>query len=297
MTVNPTAPQTDSYVVDIALKEVEILSQNSQNESEYWQDLMEVISADSKKPEQNTETRNTEIRNTEFTTEFILQTSTIELSDIQELSEIRSLNPEFQSPDYQPEIPIFSSPDYQTNQSFDYQSPIDEFNSHLESPNFSTLPNYEDSVELTSIINLDYPDNTPKSASIFPTPPRSENIPSPMSESQTFYPANCPSDYTLSPERSSPYSSDFERYQEIIPPDLEVQEKKERKNSLSNLTLKNFKDMQKELANGFSKKDCCVLERKSCKDIFDSHMAKLKTVERKNLCIRVSKLDLKTCYG
>lgn len=166
------------------------------------------------------------------------------------------------------------------------------------------LPNYEDSFELSNTI-LHF-ESLPKNDShnMFPTPPRSENVPSPLSESQAFYTSN--SDYTLSPERSSPiYNSDFEKYQEISPVSYDESFEKEIKRdanrasqmSLSSMTMKNFKDLQKEIANEFSKKECCDINRKATKEIFEEHMKKLKAVERKSLCLNVSKLDLKTAYG
>lgn len=63
------------------------------------------------------------------------------------------------------------------------------------------------------------------------------------------------------------------------------------------MTMKNFKDLQKEIANVFSKKECCDINRKPCKEIFEEHLSKLKGVEKRNLILKVSKLDLKTAYG
>lgn len=166
------------------------------------------------------------------------------------------------------------------------------------------LPVYEESVDFTSLLTFgSFPKND---SHIFPTPPRSENVPSPQSESQAFYGST--SEYTLSPERSSPiYHSDFEKYQEISPlpydesceeKDLKRDADRASKMSQSSMTMKNFKDLQKEIANGFSKKECCDINRKSStKEVFEEHMLKLKSVERNNLCLKVSKLDLKTAYG
>lgn len=180
-------------------------------------------------------------------------------------------------------------------------NPIEEFSaSH-------NLPNCEDTIIDFNNPLLDF-DNGPvyaKMDSIFLTPPRSETVPSPMSESQvSFYPPNW--DNSLSPERSSPiYNSDYEKYQEIshfeelspISDKDESQKKHERTNSLSSMTMKNFKDMQKDIANEFTKKDCCQIDRKTCKKLFDEHMSNLKAIDKSGLCFKVSKMDLKTAYG
>ncbi|XP_075990027.1 uncharacterized protein LOC142985627 [Anticarsia gemmatalis] len=135
----------------------------------------------------------------------------------------------------------------------------------------------------------------------YPTPPRSENVPSPcMSTSPaSFYPSN--SEYTLSPGRSPIYNSDYEKYQDIphFEEEKETIDKKarERTNSISSMTMKQFKDMQKEIVYNFSKRECCQLSRKSCKELFEEHMKKLKMAERKDLCLKVATMDLKTAYG
>lgn len=174
-------------------------------------------------------------------------------------------------------------------------NPIEEFS---ESQHLSS---YEDNAEFTnSLLHYgNFPNDMP--GSIFPTPPRSENVPSPLSESQAFYTSN--SEYTLSPERYSPIcNSDYEKYQEIpVSHDESFEEKdtRDRASSISqsSMTMKNFKDLQKEIANEFSKKECCDINREPSNDILKAHIKKLKAVERKNLCLKVSKLDIKTAYG
>ncbi|XP_022120373.2 uncharacterized protein LOC110996823 [Pieris rapae] len=144
---------------------------------------------------------------------------------------------------------------------------------------------------------------------VFPTPPRSENVPSPISDSTVFYTNH--SDYSLSPQTqtSSPmYNSDYEKCQDI--PSLEdypswvidevpeTTDKKTRERIPStSMTMKQYKDMQKEIANEFSKMECCQAKRKPCKEIFEGHMSKLKMEHRKVLCQKVASLDLKTAYG
>ncbi|CAB3238071.1 unnamed protein product [Arctia plantaginis] len=134
----------------------------------------------------------------------------------------------------------------------------------------------------------------------YPTPPRSENERSSMSASPaSFYPSN--SEYTLSPERSPIYNSDYEKYQYIpsFEDEKEATDKKarERTASISSMTMKQFKDMQKEIVNCFGKKECCQVNRKTCLEMFQEHMQKLKMVERKDLCMKVAKLDIKAAYG
>nr|XP_049696109.1 uncharacterized protein LOC126054445 [Helicoverpa armigera] len=134
----------------------------------------------------------------------------------------------------------------------------------------------------------------------FPTPPRSEAVPSPMSASPgSFYPTN--SEYTLSPERSPIYNSDYEKYQEIphFEEEKESTDKKsrERTASMSSMTLKQFKDMQKDIVYNFSKKDCCQVTRKSCQEIFQEHLQRVEEGVRKNMCLEMSKRDLKEVYG
>lgn len=132
----------------------------------------------------------------------------------------------------------------------------------------------------------------------YPTPPRSENIPSPMSaSSSSFYPSN--SDYTLSPEMSPIYNSDYEVCQTIphFEEEKEAIEKRTRTSSISSMTMKQFKDMQKEIAKSFSKRECCQLSRKCCKELFQEHMEKLSVDERKDLCVNVARMDIKNALG
>lgn len=158
-------------------------------------------------------------------------------------------------------------------------------------------------IDLSMIDSIENP-------SIFPTPPRSENIPSPMSDSQaSFYPTN--SDYTLSPETSSPiYNSDYEKYQDLtsieeypscitdnVESDKESSDKKRGRSSSSSMTMKQFKDLQREIASKFSKKECCQSNRRPCKEIFTEYLHKLELEERKNICLKVAQLELQACYG
>ncbi|CAH1642745.1 unnamed protein product [Spodoptera littoralis] len=134
----------------------------------------------------------------------------------------------------------------------------------------------------------------------YPTPPRSETVPSPMSASPgSFYPTN--SEYTLSPERSPIYNCDYEKYQEIphFEEEKEATDKKarERTASISSMTMKQFKDMQKEIVHNFSKKDCCEVTRKSCKELFKEHLQRINPAARKNLCMNFAKLDLTEAYN
>lgn len=134
----------------------------------------------------------------------------------------------------------------------------------------------------------------------YPTPPRSETVPSPMSASPgSFYPTN--SEYTLSPERSPTYNSDYEKYQEIpnFDEEKEALEKRarERTASISSMTMKQFKDMQKEIVHNFSKKNCCEVTRKPCKELFKEHLQRISPAVRKNLCMNFAKLDLTEAYN
>lgn len=143
--------------------------------------------------------------------------------------------------------------------------------------------------------------------SIFLTPPRSENVPSPMSDSQaSFYPTT---DYALSPQTSSPmYNSDYEKYQDIptiedypscvvdnAESDKDTDKKKDREKS--SMSMKQFKDLQKQIATDFSKKECCQMNRKSCKAVFEEHIRKLKMDDRKSLCYNIANMDFKLAYG
>ncbi|XP_068627406.1 uncharacterized protein [Battus philenor] len=177
-------------------------------------------------------------------------------------------------------------------------NPIEEFST----ANHAAYEEFTD-LELASI--TDYvEDNTTRvdKTSIFPTPPRSETLASPMSDAYN----------TLSPELSSPlYNSDNEKYQEIpyevsnldypscvsnLDNESFDRSKKER-SSTSSMTMKQYKDLQKEMSSGFSKKECCQINRKACKQIFLEHIEKLKMEDRKGLCVKVANLDLKTAYG
>ncbi|CAK1553261.1 unnamed protein product [Leptosia nina] len=147
--------------------------------------------------------------------------------------------------------------------------------------------------------------------SVFPTPPRSENVPSPYSDSQVFYPNN--SEYSLSPQThsSSPmYNSDYEKCQDIpsleeIPscitdveePSPDNDRKRRERLPSASMTMKQYKDLQKEISNEFSKMQCCQAQRKTCKELFEGHMTKLKMENRKLLCQNVAGLELKTAYG
>lgn len=132
---------------------------------------------------------------------------------------------------------------------------------------------------------------SPKNDYTFQTPPYSDNM-SPLSNFATN------SDYTLSP------NSDLERCQEIPPYDESVSEHEEttdkkpseRKGSLS-LSMKNYKDLQKDISASFSKKECCQTSRKGCKEIFKEHLKKLKVEERKYICMKITSLDMEMACG
>ncbi|XP_013168122.1 PREDICTED: uncharacterized protein LOC106118113 [Papilio xuthus] len=167
-------------------------------------------------------------------------------------------------------------------------NPIEEFTT----ANHAAYEEFND-LELASI--SDYVDNTRSEKSIFPTPPRSESMTSPVSDSYN----------TLSPAISSPlYNSDNEKYQDIqdvieYPKCVtghDFDRKKDRM-STSSMTMKQYKDLQKDITTEFSKKICCSSNRKTCRQIFLEHMEKLKKEDRKDLCVKVANLDLKTAYG
>lgn len=177
-------------------------------------------------------------------------------------------------------------------------NPIEEFSN-------ATHINYEEYTNLESITNFEDEFLNENCNSIFPTPPR-DYISSPMSDSQqSNYPSN--SEYQFSPPLSSPLTNDYESYQEIsqiddsvLPTfvtDVETQQKRERNGSSSSMTMKQYKDKQKELSMDFSKHECCQMNKKSCKEIFEGHMKKLKAEERRGLCLKVANLDMKTAYG
>lgn len=175
-------------------------------------------------------------------------------------------------------------------------NPIEEF-TNINHINYEEYPNLE------SITNFEDEFLNENCNSIFPTPPR-DYISSPVSDSQqSNYPTS--SEYQLSPPLSSPLTNDYENYQDISQFDDSVLPvcvtddalKRERNGSSSSMTMKQYKDKQKELSMDFSKHECCQLNKKSCKEIFEGYMKKLKPVERRGLCLKVANLDLKTAYG
>ncbi|KPJ19909.1 hypothetical protein RR48_01545 [Papilio machaon] len=168
-------------------------------------------------------------------------------------------------------------------------NPIEEFST----ANHAAYEEFTD-LELASI--TDYIDNSRNEKSIFPTPPRSETMTSPISDAYN----------TLSPELSSPlYNSDNEKYQDIqevieFPKCVtshDFDRTKKERTSTSSMTLKQYKDLQKDISTEFLKKICCQSNRKTCRQIFLEHMEKLKKEDRKDLCVKVANLDLKTAYG
>ncbi|XP_045509009.1 uncharacterized protein LOC123704647 [Colias croceus] len=177
------------------------------------------------------------------------------------------------------------------------ENPIEEFE------NANIIGEYDASEIFTQCIR-----NEMDTLNVFPTPPRSENVPSPMSDSQSYYPSHSPSNYTLSPETSSPmYNSDYERYQDVqyeypsvldsleTENDVDSTDKKAREKA--SMTLKQYKDMQKDIAAEFSKMECCQANRKTCKELFQGHLNKLKLEHRKMICQKVACLDLGKAYG
>ncbi|XP_048002937.1 uncharacterized protein LOC125239409 [Leguminivora glycinivorella] len=159
-----------------------------------------------------------------------------------------------------------------------------------------------------TILNFDLENyqmtNQEPQAHTFPTPPYSENALSPLSLNLGSPPVTSPA-YSSSPGRSPNYS-DLERYQEISEayqelPNFEGIEKpvleKKKSNPTSIMSMKQYKDLQKELSAGFSKFECCVMSRKACKEIFEEHAKKLKVEERKGLCVKLARLDTQTAYG
>ncbi|KAM3956005.1 uncharacterized protein ACR2FA_010059 isoform 2-T3 [Aphomia sociella] len=188
-------------------------------------------------------------------------------------------------------------------------NPIEDFTNHLDN-DITTLSDYDD---VYNLISEKYNEsNKAEQSFVFLTPPHSEDVASPMSDSQASMYRNT-SEYTLSPERSSPIcNSDYEYFQEIpnvvdqleypacVSGQSEVTPKpRTRISSTGSLKkrMKEYKDLQKEIANTFSKKECCQLSRKPCKIIFQEHLQKLKIEERRALCMNVAKMDLKTAFG
>lgn len=159
-----------------------------------------------------------------------------------------------------------------------------------------------------TILNFDLENyqitNQEPQAHTFPTPPYSENALSPLSLNLGSPPLTSPA-YSSSPGRSPNYN-DLERYQEISEayqelPNFESIEKpvleKKKSNPTSIMSMKQYKDLQKELSAGFSKFECCMMTRKACKEIFEVHAKKLRIEERKGLCVKLARLDTQTAYG
>ncbi|XP_028156692.1 uncharacterized protein LOC114350187 [Ostrinia furnacalis] len=266
--VNQTR-HNDSIEFDNALIQVQQSSQNSQHEyGDEWINIVsDVIENDMKKVSQTKETD-----------EDLLSC----FFQSQQLPEPVDVN--VMTPPHQEQSP---------------PNPIEEFSNHLNYELFGEL-------DFTTLLPSEMPQ--PKAQQfLFPTPPHSENAASPMSDSQGSFRT---SEYTyspdrsviFSPERSSPIcNSDYEKFQDISnfddsPIQDEVVRGRERTNSLS-MTMKQYKDLQKELSQSFSKKDCCQMTLKPCKALFQEHLQKLKTDERKNLCLKVAKMELKHAYG
>ncbi|XP_041983429.1 uncharacterized protein LOC121736353 [Aricia agestis] len=133
--------------------------------------------------------------------------------------------------------------------------------------------------------------------SVFLTPPRSENSLSPISDTHnTYYPTT---DYTMSPDMSIEY----EKYQEITPLEefpscvTDFEKVAETKPERASMTMKQFKDMQKEIASGFAKMECCQENRKPCNDVLKEHIRKLKIDERKDLCLKVAQMEMEHVHG
>ncbi|RVE46023.1 hypothetical protein evm_009303 [Chilo suppressalis] len=178
-------------------------------------------------------------------------------------------------------------------------NPIEEFTYHIQNEFFST-----DVPDLTILNELaEIPSDTNNHNQYFLTPPHSVNAYSPMSDSASYknseYTYSPERSSTLSPERSSPiHNSDYEKFQDITPyEDTASKKNVERKDSTSSMTLKQYKDMQREITQSFSKKDCCLLERTTCKQIFLEYLQRLSQEERKNMCFKVVRLDLSNAYG
>ncbi|XP_047542869.1 uncharacterized protein LOC125075222 [Vanessa atalanta] len=260
--VNANARSENCSEIDLALKQIEInvrnFAQNSQQEQvDRWQIAQEFITESS---------RNVD----DILSEFIDQ-------DDQNISN--------------------QITNYASNTKSPTPNPVEEFSTANHTHDYDIDLSIIDGGEL-------------EKPSIFPTPPRSENVPSPMSDSHSsFNPIN--SDYTLSPETSSPMSnSDYEKYQDITPfdeypscitdnveLDKDVTDKKKDRTLTSSMTMKQFKDLQKEIANNYSKKECCQINRRPCKEIFTEYLQKLDIDERKNNCRKITQLDLENCYG
>lgn len=251
--------QTDNFSeVKLALESVQRNSQYLQNDSEtYLQDLMELIHEDT-----NT-VPNLGQTNLELTPKR-LDSGNSYLSNCEESIHHGELMQLLQE-SYQP------SPESLTN-------PVDQICQDEFTQMFHNFVQKEYNASCDEYASADY---------AFPTPPRSDTVPSPASF--------C----TFSPSRSP--LSDYEKYQEIphFDEDREAVNKKlrERTNSTVSLTMKQYKDIQKDIAYCFAKRDCCQVTRKSCKELLQEHLEKIKTPVKKNMCIEVSKMDLKEACG
>lgn len=203
----------------------------------------------------------------------------------------------FENPDNMPLLHTFVATQLNQITTAEPENPIQDFN------NANPLDTYEHLDTLLDFHNDQLYSNiypTPPSAEIaspkndytFQTPPYSDNM-SPLSNFATN------SDYTLSP------ISDLERCQEIPSYDESVSEHEEttdkkstdRKSSVSSLSMKNYKDMQKEISANFSKKECCQTSRKGCKEMFKEHLKKLKVEDRRHICLKITSLDMEMACG
>ncbi|KAI5639314.1 hypothetical protein NE865_08174 [Phthorimaea operculella] len=186
----------------------------------------------------------------------------------------------------------------------DQENPIEEFDNVNQH-------NYEKIEYLDQHLGLQEPNPY---TDMYPTPPSAEMVHSPSN--QEFYSLLTPprsdtnaspmSGYQSSSENILSPNSDYEHFLclEDIPPIPEElciddggQKKRERHSSTSSLTMKNYKDMQKDLSKSFSDKECCQMSRKPCREVFHEHLKSLKAEERKNMCLKVASMDLKTIYG
>ncbi|XP_063392039.1 uncharacterized protein LOC134677488 [Cydia fagiglandana] len=180
---------------------------------------------------------------------------------------------------------------------------IDELNMLNDTLAFREYTDISNTILNFDLENYQTTNQVPQ-AHTFPTPPYSENALSPLSLNLGSPPLTSPA-YSSSPGRSPNYS-DLERYQEISEayqelPNFEGIEKpvleKKKSNPTSIMSMKQYKDLQKELSAGFSKFECCMMSRKACKEIFEEHAKKLKIEERKGLCVNLARLDTQTAYG
>lgn len=178
----------------------------------------------------------------------------------------------------------YPGPSYQNDDLMSNSTQLSElFSQCLQNPEFDTL-------------------------NIYPTPPRSEIVSSPISDTTAFYTSH--SDYSLSPQTqlSSPmYHSDYEKCQDLSLEDFpswvidnaseSTDNKPKQRIPSTSMTMKQYKDMQKDIANDFSKMECCQANRKTCKELFEEHMSKLKMEHRRMMCHNISNLELKNAYG